>query len=124
MASSLLIVAMNYGSIKFRYTELIAKTETLFPLHNRSKKINQKNGHLGHQKISVYAFNTSMLTTWLIEIFLFLVAMTPNKQQVMYHVVFFDKKVSRTWVNTVSIRNFAIDDDPEDMGKVCSLEPS
>lgn len=50
--------------------------------------------------------------------------MTPNKQQVMYHVVFFDKKVSRTWVNAVSIRNFAIDDDPEDMGKVCSLEPS
>ena len=37
----------------------------------------------------------------------------------MYHVVFFDKEVSRTWVNAVSIRNFSIDDDPEDMGKVC-----
>ena len=49
--------------------------------------------------------------------------MTPNKQQVMYHVVFFDKEVSRTWVNAVCIRNFSIDDDPEDMGKVCFLVP-
>ena len=36
----------------------------------------------------------------------------------MYHVVFFDKEVSRTWVNAVCIRNFSCDDDPEDMGKV------
>ena len=35
-----------------------------------------------------------------------------------YHVVFFDKEVSRTWVNAVCIRNFSTDDDPEDMGKV------
>ena len=41
------------------------------------------------------------------------------KPKVMYHVVFFDKEVSRTWVNAFGIRNFSIDDDPEDMGKVC-----
>lgn len=39
--------------------------------------------------------------------------------QAMYHVVFFDKEVSRTWVNAVCIRNFSCDDEPEDMGKVC-----
>lgn len=33
-------------------------------------------------------------------------------------MVFFDKEVSRTWVNAVCIRNFSCDDDPEDMGKV------
>jgi len=37
----------------------------------------------------------------------------------MYHVVFFDKEVSRTWVNAVCIRSFSCDDEPEDMGKVC-----
>ena len=47
--------------------------------------------------------------------------------QVSYHVVFFDKQVSRAWVNAACIRNFSSDDDPEDMGKVgmhcliCSL---
>ena len=39
--------------------------------------------------------------------------------QVSYHVVFFDKQVSRSWVNAACIRNFSCDDDPEDMGKVC-----
>ena len=33
-------------------------------------------------------------------------------------MVFFDKEVSRTWVNAVCIRSFSCDDDPEDMGKV------
>ena len=39
--------------------------------------------------------------------------------QVSYHVVFFDKQVSRAWVNAACIRDFSCDDDPEDMGKVC-----
>lgn len=39
--------------------------------------------------------------------------------QISYHVVFFDKQVSRAWVNAACIRNFSSDDDPEDMGKVC-----
>ena len=38
--------------------------------------------------------------------------------QVMYHVVFFGKVVSRAWVNSVCIRDFSSDDDPEDMGQV------
>lgn len=36
-----------------------------------------------------------------------------------YHVVFFDKQVSRAWVNAACIRTFSCEDDPEDMGKVC-----
>ena len=39
--------------------------------------------------------------------------------QISYHVVFFDKQVSRAWVNAACIRDFSCDDDPDDMGKVC-----
>ena len=39
--------------------------------------------------------------------------------QISYHVVFFDKQVSRAWINAACIRNFSCDDDPDDMGKVC-----
>lgn len=45
------------------------------------------------------------------------------KFQVSFHVVFFDKQVSRSWVNTACIRNFSCGDDPEDLGKVCSVTP-
>ena len=39
--------------------------------------------------------------------------------QVSYHVAFFDKQVSRAWVNAACIHTFSCEDDPEDMGKVC-----
>lgn len=41
-----------------------------------------------------------------------------NFTPVSFHVVFFDKQVSRSWVNAACIRNFSCDDDPEDLGKV------